>query len=112
MTRDTESMTDTEVWIETTDMLPSDGRQIGPRRRITELLADRRADIRNAIAQAAEVVQGSVEQLPARDGWQVENVQAKFAVKLAAQAGVVLSKASSEASFEIVVTVSRVPADE
>jgi hypothetical protein len=88
------------------------GRQIGVRDRVTELLADRAADIRAAVAQAADVVQASATALRGRDGWQVETVQAKFGIKLAAQAGVVLSNASTEASFEITITVGRRPPED
>jgi hypothetical protein len=100
-------MTNGEVRIE---IFPVDGhgsRQIGARERVTELLADRRSDIQNAIAQAADAIHTSAAALRKHDGWQVETLQAKFAVKLAAQAGVVLSTASTEASFEITVTVVR-----
>jgi hypothetical protein len=96
-----------EIRIEVIEVDGRSGRQIGARERVTELLADRRADIRTAIAQAADVVQKSAATLREHEGWQVETLQAKFGVKLAAQAGVILSNASTEASFEVTITVGR-----
>nr|BFE56039.1 hypothetical protein GCM10020063_005650 [Dactylosporangium thailandense] len=104
--------TGVEVRIETVDIDGTGDRQIGSRRRMSELLSERSADIQRAITEAARVVQGAGSALPERDGWQVESVEAKFGIKLAAETGVILSKVTTEASLEVKITVKRAPAAE
>jgi hypothetical protein len=83
------------------------GRQIGPRPRSSALLSDRRQDIEAAVSEASAIIQNSVAKVGEKDGWRVQTVEAKFGLILAAEAGVILSKASAEASFEITITVQR-----
>lgn len=95
-----------EISIETFE--PADGgRQISARRKVTERLAARQADIAYAIAEAARLVQESADAVPDRQGWRVNALEAKFGVKLSAGAGVILSSASTEASFEVIVKITR-----
>lgn len=95
-----------DVSIETFE-LTDGGRQISSRRKLSERLAERQADVANAIAEAARLVQASADAVPEQKGWRVDALEAKFGVKLAAGAGVVLSSVSSEASFEVVIKVTR-----
>lgn len=84
------------------------GRQIGRRSGTTAALADRGPEIEAAVAEASAIAQQSLARVPARDGWRVSTMEVSFGLTLAAEAGVVLSKASAEASFEVTLTIERV----
>ncbi|MFF5083481.1 CU044_2847 family protein [Actinoplanes sp. NPDC000266] len=94
------------VSIETFELANGD-RQISSRRKVSERLAARQAEIAAAIAEAARLVQESADAVPERRGWRVNALEAKFGVKLSAGAGVILSSASTEASFEVIIKVTR-----
>jgi hypothetical protein len=79
-------------------------REIGWGANLAEQLAGRLEDVRTAIAAGAKAVAGSLEGLPAAHGWQLGEVSASFGVTLTAEAGVILSKASAGATFEVTVT--------
>lgn len=93
------------VLIETAQLDSS--RQISPKLRTTALLRDRRADIETAVEEASAIMQGSVTNVAGKDGWSVTRLEAKFGLILAAEAGVILTKASAEASLEITITIER-----
>jgi Trypsin-co-occurring domain 1 len=95
-----------EVLVETVRLDSSGSRQIGSKSRTTALLRDRRAEIEAAVREASTIVQNSAD-APSKDGWGVTKLEAKFGLTLAAEAGVVLSRASAEASFEITITIQR-----
>ncbi|MFW6691870.1 CU044_2847 family protein [Streptomyces sp. MAR4 CNX-425] len=99
------------VRVETVDLgAGGGGRQIGRRGGTTAPLAERGAEIEAAIVEASAIAQRSLAEVPARDGWRVSTMEVSFGVTLAAEAGVVLSKASAEASFEVTLTLERAPA--
>ncbi|MEU3742476.1 CU044_2847 family protein [Streptomyces sp. NPDC032198] len=83
-------------------------RQISNRVRTSAALHERAAELEEAITQAASIAQDSLSQVPQRNGWQVASMEVTFGLTLAAEAGVLLSKASAEASFEVSLTVERV----
>ena len=95
------------VRVETVELDATGARQIGPRQRATELLSERRGDIESAVGEACGIVQDSAAKLDERHGWRVSTLEAKFALTLSAEAGVIVSRASAEASFEITVTIER-----
>lgn len=95
------------VRVETVELDAAGTRQIGSRQRTTQLLQERRGDIEAAVGEACEIVQGSVAKVEARQGWRVGSLEAKFGLTLGAEAGVIVSKASAEASFEVTVTIER-----
>ncbi|MFG3258766.1 CU044_2847 family protein [Streptomyces sp. NPDC048172] len=95
------------VRVETVDLDSRGARQIGARPRASAALSERSEDVRAAIVQASEIAQRSVAEVPRRDGWSVSTMEITFGLTLAAEAGVILSKASAEASFEITLTVER-----
>ncbi|WP_030682960.1 CU044_2847 family protein [Streptomyces sp. NRRL B-1347] len=97
-----------EVRVETAVVDAAGNRQIASRARATSPLADRAAELEEAIVQASAIAQESLAQVPPRDGWQVASMAVTFGLTLAAEAGVILSKASAEASFEVTLTVERV----
>jgi len=95
------------VRVETVELDSSGTRQIRQRSRTTALLRDRADDIESAVQEASEIVQGSVAKVQNKDGWLVKSVEVKFGLVLTAEAGVVLSRASAEASFEVTLTIER-----
>lgn len=82
-------------------------RQISPTDRLTAQLSERRAEIEGAVALAADIVQNSVTATEEKGGFHVKEIEAKFGITLTAEAGVILSKMSAEATFEVTITVSR-----
>ena len=54
------------------------------------------------------ILQDSTLKLENAPGWHVSSIQATFGLTLTAEAGVIVSKASAEASFEVTITVERV----
>ncbi|MDJ1137098.1 CU044_2847 family protein [Streptomyces iconiensis] len=95
------------VRVETVELDARGGRQIGSRTRASSLLDDRSEEIQQAIVQASALAQDSLAGVPERGGWSVSSVEVTFGLTLAAEAGVILSKASAEASFEVTLTVER-----
>ncbi|MEV0900535.1 CU044_2847 family protein [Actinoplanes sp. NPDC049802] len=85
----------------------SSGRQISWGGNAVERLSDRLGDVRAAIIAGAGAINIDFDTLPAQHGWEVGEVSATFGVTLAAEAGVVLSKAAMEATFEVTVTLQR-----
>ncbi|WP_234344156.1 CU044_2847 family protein [Streptomyces sp. NRRL F-5123] len=96
-----------QVRVETVALDAAGGRQIAARTRTSAVLEDRAAEVEEAIVQASAIAQQSLAQVPERDGWQVTSMEVTFGLTLAAEAGVILSKASAEASFEVTLTVER-----
>lgn len=80
------------------------GREIGWGANLADSLKDRLDDIRTAIAAGAKTVAESLHNLPSAEGWNLSEVTASFGITLAAESGVILSKASGEATFEVNVT--------
>lgn len=101
------AVAEAEVLVETVRLDGSGNRQIGPKSRSTALLKDRHDDIEAAVAEASAVLRDSAAKLEDAEGWRVKSVEAKFGVTLAAEAGVILSKVSAEASFEVTITIER-----
>jgi hypothetical protein len=83
------------------------GREIGWGTNLADNLRDRLDDIRTAIAAGAKTVAESLHSLPAAEGWRLGEVSASFGITLAAESGVILSKVSGEATFEVTVTFQR-----
>ena len=100
-------MAEPNVRVETVELDSSGARQIKPRGRTTALLRDRADDIEAAVQEASAIVQESVAKVQDKDGWRTKSVEVKFGLVLTAEAGVVLSRASAEASFEVTLTIER-----
>lgn len=84
-----------------------EARQIGWGSNLAESLNSRLEDVRAAIVDGAGAVAQGLPGLPTAQGWQVKEVTGTFGLSLTAEAGVVLSKASTEATFEVSVTFER-----
>ncbi len=100
-------MAEASVRVETVELDSSGTRQIKQRSRTTALLRDRADDIESAVQEASAIVQESVAKVQDKDGWRMKSVEVKFGLVLTAEAGVVLSRASAEASFEVTLTIER-----
>ncbi|MGW0570461.1 CU044_2847 family protein [Streptomyces tauricus] len=100
-----------DVRVETVALDAARNRQIASRTRPTSSLGERATEIEEAIVQASAIAQQSLDQVPQRAGWQVTSLDVTFGITLAAEAGVILSKASAEASFEVTLTVERTPGE-
>jgi hypothetical protein len=78
-------------------------REIGWGVNLAEQLAVRLADVRTGIAAGVKAIAHSLEGLPSGNGWQPAEVSASFGVTLTAEAGVIVSRASAGATFEVTV---------
>lgn len=96
------------VRIETVEFDRKGGRQISAANRTASLLGDRRDEIEAGIASAADIVRASMASQDEKNGWRVSSVEATFGITLSAEAGVIITKASAEASFEVTMTIERV----
>ena len=83
------------------------GREIAWGEGLTERLGGRVADVRQAVADGVAAIAASIEDLSAVGEWEPSEVSATFGIALVAEAGVVLSKASAEATFEVTVSFRR-----
>ncbi|MCT9083677.1 CU044_2847 family protein [Streptomyces fulvoviolaceus] len=95
------------VRIETVETDARGTHQISSRTRRSAPLAERSEEVQEAIRQATVLAQESLAQVPERHGWAVSSVAVTFGLTLSAEAGVILSKASAEASLEVTLTVER-----
>jgi hypothetical protein len=57
--------------------------------------------------EGAKAVADSLEGLPGTKGWRLGEVSASFGIPLTAEAGVILSKASAGATFEVTILYKR-----
>jgi hypothetical protein len=96
-----------DVRVDVVDLDGSGYRQIAPRERLTVELANRRAEIESAVALASDIVQASAAKVSAGGGWGIQEIEAKFGITLTAEAGVILSKATAEATFEVTIKISK-----
>jgi hypothetical protein len=88
------------------------GREIGWGTSVAEQLEARMDDIRQAIESGANAVAVSLVSLPDAPRWRMQEVTASFGITLTAEAGVLLSKASAGATFEVAVTFERLPEED
>jgi hypothetical protein len=98
----------TVVRVETVELDAAGSRQISSKYKSTALLQERREEIQEGIRAAVDLVRDSLSEDKAKDGWRVSSVEATFGITLSAEAGVILTRASAEASFEVTLTVERV----
>ena len=95
------------VRVETVELDATGSRQISSKYRTTALLGERKEEIQEGIRAATDVVRAALDSDDQKDGWQVSSVEATFGITLAAEAGVILTRASAEASFEVTLTIER-----
>ena len=81
--------------------------QIGLGDNLTQKLGDRLDDIRSAIETGVRSVAKSLENIRDEPGWSLTEVTTSFQVTLTTEAGVILSKGSAGATFEVTVSFRR-----
>jgi hypothetical protein len=96
-----------EVYVQVVELDP--GRAIGWGSSVSQQLRERVADIETGIVAASETVARSLGSLASVEGWELDEVSASFGVTLAAEAGVIVSKASAGATFDVSLGFKRVP---
>lgn len=74
---------------------------------VAETLESRIDDVRRAVGTGASAIAESLPSLAEPEGWRLGEVSATFGVSLAAEAGVIISKAEAGATFEVSVTFTR-----
>jgi hypothetical protein len=94
-----------DVWVQVVEL--DSRRQIGWGADAAQHLHERIGDIREAIASGTSTVAESLGHLVSPEGWDLGEVSASFGVTLTAEAGVLLTKASGQATFEVSVTFMR-----
>lgn len=82
----------------------SSGRQVGFGTGATEALGQRARDLRRGIVVVVRIVRESLGGVAAVQGWHQREVAVTFGITLTAESGVVVARASTEASFEVKVT--------
>lgn len=95
------------VLVQVIDVDVASDRQITFGRSLAEGIADRQEDIQGAIEAGSQTVAKSIEALPSPKGWRLGEVSASFGITLTAEAGVIVSKASAGATFEVSVKFTR-----
>jgi Trypsin-co-occurring domain 1 len=95
------------VFVQVVDVDVAAGREISFGKSLAEGLADRQDDIRGAVEAGSQAVASSIESLPSPPGWRLGEVSAKFGITLTAEAGVIVSRASAGATFEVSVKFTR-----
>jgi hypothetical protein len=95
------------VLVQVIDVDVAMDREITFGRNLAEGLGDRVDDIRGAIEAGSGAVAKSLRSLAAPEGWRLGEVSASFGITLTAEAGVLVSKASAGATFEVSVTFTR-----
>lgn len=100
-------MAEDSVRIETVELDSTGTRQIKQRTQTTELLRARADDIESAIGEASTIIHESVSKIHDKGDWHARSVEVKFGLVLSAEAGVIVSRASAEASFEVTLTIER-----
>ena len=95
------------VYVEVIGSTTDSTNQIAWGDHIVESLVNRVQDLRNAIGDAARIVMGSLDSFPRNDQWETSEVSGRFGLTLAAEGGVILSKAGIETTFEVEIKFTR-----
>ncbi len=95
------------VWVQVIDVDMAADREITFGKNLAEGLSGRQDDIQGAIEAGSETVAKSLKSVTSPEGWRLGEVSASFGITLTAEAGVILSKASAGATFEVSVTFTR-----
>ena len=80
-----------------------DGREIRWSQGGLERLRERLSDVKAAVVAGGRTLAASLPDLPSPDRWELDEVSATFGVTLTAEAGAVLSRVSTEGSFEVTI---------
>jgi hypothetical protein len=94
-----------KVLVELVDCNPNG--EIGWRASSMGTLTDRLTEIRAAIRNAAETVAESLSDTAVPAGWSMAELSASFGLSLAAEGGVIVTKATAGTTFDVTVTFRR-----
>jgi hypothetical protein len=94
-----------DVWVQVVAI--DSQRQITWSSDLAQRLRERIGDVRAAIVSGSSTVADSLGSLDSPQGWDLDEVCASFGIALTAEAGVLLTRASGEATFEVSVTFRR-----
>lgn len=95
------------VWVQVIDVDVAADREITFGKSLAEGMSDRQDDIQGAIEAGSQTVAKSLKSLASPEGWRLAEVSASFGITLTAEAGVIVSKASAGATFEVSVKFTR-----
>lgn len=95
------------VLVQVVDVDMAAGREITFGKSLVEGLGERQDDIQAAIEAGSQTVANSLKSVASPDGWRLGEVSASFGITLTAEAGVIVSKASAGATFELSVKFTR-----
>ena len=97
----------TTVYVYATHIDIEDKREIKSRYPEVLSLTERSAEIKAAISETVDILrQSATFANKESSGWRVDTLEASFSVTLAAEAGVMVTKASAEACFEVTITLA------
>jgi hypothetical protein len=88
-----------QVYVQVVELDP--GREIGWGPSVAQQLRERAVDIERGIVAASETLAASLGSLASVEGWELDEVSASFGVTLTAEAGVIVSRASAGATFDV-----------
>jgi hypothetical protein len=97
------------VWVQVVAL--DANREIGWGANLVRKLGDHLGDIQAAITAGTTMVADSLTGLPERHGWELTEVAATFGITLTADAGVILTRASAGATFDVTVKFERLEPD-
>jgi hypothetical protein len=81
--------------------------EIGWNTAVAEGLSDRLDDVRAAVDTGTSAVAATLSDLPTAPAWMVDEVTASFGITLVAEAGALVMKANTGATFDVTVTYRR-----
>jgi hypothetical protein len=101
-------MSEPEVWVETVRIGGSGPTSpIGPQKPLAEIMKSRQEDINNAVGSISSLIRASLQRLQSDDEWRLDQFEANVGVSLTAEAGALITKASSTGTIGIKLTYKR-----
>ncbi|WP_405472631.1 CU044_2847 family protein [Paenarthrobacter ilicis] len=103
-------MSEPKVWVETVHVEGNGPTSpIGSHRPLAEMIRNRQEDINNAVGSISGLIRSSLQRLQSDDEWKLDQFEANVGVSLTAEAGAVITKASSTGTIGIKLTYKRTP---
>jgi hypothetical protein len=86
-----------------------DGGEVFARNKSAPSFSDRAGELGDSLNEVAGTLRGRLHELGQRseDGWDLDQVELSFSLDLAAEAGVILARASTKAGFQASMTWKR-----
>lgn len=99
----------TQIWVPTIDLKPHLA-TTAQAADLRVLLQGRKKELSDAVASITELVGQAVDQAQEAQHWKLDSVQAAVGISFAAEAGVLIAKASTEGSFTLTLNFTRATA--